>query len=389
VHLYYLATPPSAFDPIVEALGEHGLSRSTSDGPVARIVMEKPFGHDLESAVALQRVVEASFDEEQVFRIDHFLGKEAVQNLLALRFANAIFEPLWNRRYIESVQITVAESLGVGHRGGFYEQAGALRDMVQNHVMQVLALVAMEAPVTMDAEGIRDEKVKALRAVDILAAEDVPSEVIRARYEAGTINGDEVPGYRDELDVDPRSQTETFVAMRLHVDNWRWAGVPFYIRTGKRLAARVTEIALRFREVPHLPFASAQVEGLGRNTLILRIEPDEGIQLCFGAKVPGASFDLRSVAMDFRYRAGFAEQSPFAYERLLFDALTGDPTLFIRKDEVEQAWRIIAPMLDSWRDEAAILARYPAGSWGPSEADALLAGDGRAWRQPVAQGAEC
>jgi glucose-6-phosphate 1-dehydrogenase len=380
--LYYLATPPSAFAPIVGLLGAHGLSSPEGDDAFARIVIEKPFGHDLDSAIALQRDVEAAFDEAQVYRIDHFLAKEAVQNLLALRFSNAIFEPIWNRRYVDHVQITVAESLGVGQRGAFYEQAGALRDMVQNHVMQVLALVLMEPPVTMDAEGIRDEKVKALRAVEVLSGDAVADSVVRARYEAGHIDDEEVRGYREETDVDPRSQTETFVAARLMVDNWRWAGVPVYVRTGKRLAARVTEVSLHFRAAPHLPFAAGQVGGLRPNTLVLRIEPEEGITLDFGAKVPGPSFDLRSVAMSFRYRDGFAEESPSAYERLLYDALVGDPTLFIRRDEVEQAWRIVAPILDTWRDEAVILGRYPAGTWGPPEADRLLDRDGRSWRTP-------
>ena len=380
--LYYVATPPSAFAPIVAALGAHGLSSPGTEDSFVRIVIEKPFGHDLDSAIALQRDVEAAFDERQVYRIDHFLAKEAVQNLLALRFSNAIFEPIWNRRYVDHVQITVAESLGVGRRGAFYEQAGALRDMVQNHVMQVLALVLMEPPVTMDAEGIRDEKVKALRAVEVLSTDAVADSVVRARYESGRIGDQQVAGYREDADVDPRSQTETFVAARLMVDNWRWAGVPVYIRTGKRLAARVTEVSLHFRAAPHLPFAAGQVGGLRPNTLVLRIEPEEGITLDFGAKVPGPSFDLRSVAMSFRYRDGFAEESPSAYERLLYDALVGDATLFIRRDEVEQAWRIVAPILDVWRDEAVILGRYPAGTWGPREADRLLSRDGRAWRTP-------
>ena len=380
--LYYLATPPSAFAPIDRALGEQGLSTPARDDAFVRVVIEKPFGHDLDSAIALQADVEAAFDESQVYRIDHFLAKEAVQNLLALRFSNAVFEPIWNRRYVDHVQITVAESLGVGHRGAFYEQAGALRDMVQNHVMQVLALVLMEPPATMDAEGIRDEKVKALRAVDVLHADEVGSSVVRARYESGEIAGEEVPGYRDEADVDPRSQTETYVAMRLNVENWRWAGVPVYLRTGKRLAARMTEVSLHFRPAPHLPFATDQIGDFRPNTLVLRIEPDEGITLDFGAKVPGPSFDLRSVAMSFRYRDGFPEDLPNAYERLLYDALVGDATLFIRRDEVEQAWRIVGPVLETWHDEAVILGRYAAGTWGPAEADQLLERDGRTWRTP-------
>lgn len=384
--VYYLATPPAAFGPIIRALSEQGLNHPNRAHPnraaESRIVIEKPFGHDLESAAALQREVDEAFDEGQVYRIDHFLAKETVQNLLALRFANAIFEPVWNRRYVDHIQITVAESIGIGHRGAFYEQAGALRDMVQNHVMQLLSLILMEPPVTMDAEGIRDEKVKALRAVDVLSSDDVADSVVRARYESGVVFGEEVPGYREEADVDPRSQTETYVAIRLMVDNWRWAGVPVYVRTGKRMAAEVTEVSLHFRPAPHLPFAAAQVDELRPNTLVLRIGPDEGVSLWFGAKVPGASFDLRSVAMGFRYRDGFAEDPPNAYERLLHDALMGDPTLFIRSDEVEQAWRIVDPILETWRNEAVILGRYPAGTWGPSEAARMLERDGRAWRNP-------
>ncbi|MGD9797742.1 MAG: glucose-6-phosphate dehydrogenase, partial [Acidimicrobiia bacterium] len=380
--LYYLATPPSTFAMVIGRLGEHGLAEPGPGGSFARVVIEKPYGHDLASAVELDRVVHAVFDESQVYRIDHYLGKETVQNLLALRFANAVFEPIWNRRYVDSVQITVAESLGVGHRAGFYEQAGALRDIVQNHVMQVLALTVMEPPVRMDAQGIRDEKVKALRAVDVLTADEVATDVVRARYEHGVVDGEEVPGYREEKAVDPRSQTETYVAMRLRVDNWRWAGVPFYIRTGKRLPRRVTEVSLLFRAAPHLPFAPHQVTGLGPNALVLRIEPDEGITLCFAAKVPGEAFDVRTVAMDFSYRRAFGAEPPDAYQRLLGDALAGDPTLFIRSDEVHEAWRIVDPILETWRNEDVILGRYPAGTWGPKEADELLRRDGRDWRIP-------
>jgi glucose-6-phosphate 1-dehydrogenase len=378
--LYYLATPPTTFESVIARIGEHGLQHPGPGGTFARVVIEKPYGHDHGSAMALDACVHEVFAEEQVFRIDHYLGKETVQNLLALRFANAIFEPIWNRRYVDSVQITVAESLGVGHRAGFYEHAGALRDIVQNHVMQVLALTAMEPPVSMDASGIRDEKVKALRAVEILTPEQVATDVVRARYEQGEIDGERVVGYREEDGVDPRSQTETYVAMRLKVDNWRWAGVPFYVRTGKRLPQRVTEVSLQFRDAPHLPFAPQQAKGLGPNTLVLRIEPNEGITLCFGAKVPGEAFDIRSVAMDFTYRETFGGEPPEAYERLLSDAIAGDPTLFIRTDEVEQAWRIVAPMLDAWANEDVKLGRYPAGTWGPREADELLRRDGRRWR---------
>jgi glucose-6-phosphate 1-dehydrogenase len=382
--LYYLATPPTTFATIAAAIGEHNLNRPPKDKPDAfvRFVIEKPFGRDLESARELDRCLHDVFDETQIYRIDHYLGKETVQNILALRFANAIFEPLWNRRYIDHVQITVAESLGVGHRGGFYEQAGALRDIVQNHVMQVLAITLMEPPATMDSQGIRDEKVKALRAVDILSPDEVANEVVRAQYGAGWVEGEEVKAYRDEVDVSPTSTTETYVAMRLNVDNWRWAGVPFYIRTGKRLPKRVTEVALQFKGVPHLPFRQKQARHLGPNQLVLRIQPDEGITLRIGAKVPGQAFEVRSVSMDFLYGAAFAQETSDAYERLLLDALLGDPTLFIRTDEVEQAWRIVEPLLTAWGEGDAPLARYPAGAWGPKEADRLLDRDGRHWRNP-------
>ncbi|MDQ6910521.1 MAG: glucose-6-phosphate dehydrogenase [Actinomycetota bacterium] len=380
--LYYLATPPTTFEAIVTALGEAGLNRPVTDDAFVRIVIEKPFGHDQLTATGLDAVVHSVFDESQVYRIDHYLGKETVQNVLALRFANAIFEPVWNRRYVDHVQITVTESLGVGHRGGFYEQAGALRDIVQNHVMQVLALTLMEPPATFEAGGIRDEKVKALRAVDTYTPEQVTTDVVRAQYQRGWVEGDEVPGYREEDDVNPHSETETYVAMRLLVDNWRWAGVPFYVRTGKRLPKRVTEIAMQFKDVPHLPFAVSQAEGLDPDLLVLRIQPDEGITLRFGAKVPGQAFRVRSVSMDFFYGAAFLEETPEAYERLLLDALLGDPTLFIRSDEVEQAWRIVDPVLTAWEEDDVPLARYEAGSWGPREADMLLERDGRRWRRP-------
>ncbi|MHB8670606.1 MAG: glucose-6-phosphate dehydrogenase [Acidimicrobiales bacterium] len=380
--LYYLATPPTTFPAIIEALSAAGLTQPSRDGAFVRVIVEKPYGHDESSARRLDRVVHEAFDERQVYRIDHYLGKETVQNVLALRFANAIFEPIWNRRYVDHVQITVAESLGVGHRGSFYESAGALRDIVQNHVMQVLALTAMEPPATMDAKGIRDEKVKVLRAVELFNPERVASSVVRAQYQRGWVEGEEVPGYREEPDVDPHSQTETYVALRLCVDNWRWAGVPFYVRTGKRLPKRVTEVAMQFHRVPHLPFAISQVEGLSPDALVLRIQPDEGITLRFGAKVPGQAFRVRSVSMDFFYGAAFLEEAPEAYERLLLDALVGDPTLFIRTDEVEQAWRIADPVLAAWVDGVSPVARYDAGTWGPEEAVELIGRDGRQWRSP-------
>lgn len=380
--LYYLATPPSTFPLVVGHLGEAGLNRPGRDEAFVRVVIEKPFGRDLASAAELDDIVHSVFDEPQVYRIDHYLGKETVQNVLALRFANAIFEPVWNRRYVDHVQITVAESLGVGHRGSFYEMAGALRDIVQNHVMQVLALTLMEPPTTFDPDSIRDEKVKALRAVQPLTVDQVRTEIVRGQYGRGWVEGEEVAGYREEEGVHPHSLRETYVAMRLTVDNWRWAGVPFYVRTGKRLPKRVTEVAMEFKAVPHLPFAADQAHGLGPAALVLRIQPDEGITLRFGAKVPGQAFRVRSVSMDFFYGAAFLEEAPEAYERLLLDALVGDPTLFIRSDEVAQAWRICDPLLTAWEEHDVALARYEAGSWGPAEADHLLARDGRKWRRP-------
>jgi len=379
--LYYLATLPKVFGPVATALGEAGLAQPTRAGGFARLVVEKPFGRDLESAQALDATLHATFSEDQIYRIDHYLGKETVQNVLALRFANAIFEPIWNRRYVNHVQITVAESAGIGHRAGFYESAGALRDIVQNHVLQVLALTAMEPPASIDAGGIRDEKVKALRAVDILEPNEV-HDAVRAQYDAGWVEGREVPGYCQEEGVAADSQTETYVAMRLRVDNWRWAGVPFFVRTGKRLPKRVTEVAMEFHGVPHLPFAAGHTRGLRPNALVVRIQPDEGVSLRFGAKVPGQSFQVRTVSMDFSYGAAFLEETPDAYERLLLDALVGDPTLFIRTDEVEQAWRIVAPLQEAWADGHVPLQRYAAGSWGPKAADRLVERQGHTWRTP-------
>ncbi|MGH9207370.1 MAG: glucose-6-phosphate dehydrogenase, partial [Acidimicrobiales bacterium] len=324
----------------------------------------------------------SAFDEDQVYRIDHYMGKETVQNVLALRFANAIFEPIWNRRYVDHVQITVAENLGVEHRGGFYETAGALRDIVQNHVMQVISLTLMEPPASIDGDGIRDEKVKVLRSVEIMDHDDVLREVVRGQYQAGRIDGDKVVGYRQEDAVSPKSTTETFVAMRLNVDNWRWAGVPVYVRTGKRLPQRATEVTMQFKPVPHLPFAGKLSEDLGPNALVLRVQPDEGISLRFGAKVPGQQFRVRTVSMDFSYGETFLEETPDAYERLLHDAMIGDPMLFIRSDEVELAWRIVDPILEVWAAGDTPLEPYPAGSWGPAASGRLLERDGRRWWDP-------
>ncbi len=380
--IYYLATIPALFGEVASALGDHGCNAPGEGGSFARLVVEKPYGHDLESARALDEALHASFDESQIFRIDHYMGKETVQNLLALRFSNAIFEPIWNRRYVDNVQITVAEDLGVEHRGGFYEHAGALRDIVQNHLMQVLALTMMEPPATVDAQGIRDEKVKLLRAIMIPGPDGAVDTAVRAQYTAGAINGVDVPGYRQEEGVDPHSVTETYVAMQLTVDNWRWADVPVFIRTGKRLPKRATEVVLQFHRVPHLAFGGRLTRELHPNELVVRVQPDEGICISFGAKVPGEAFRVRSVAMNFSYASSFGGASADAYERLLHDAMIGDATLFIRTDEVEQAWRIVDPVLEAWNDGDVPLSHYPAGSWGPRESDLLLGRAGHRWRNP-------
>jgi len=379
---FYLATVPAVFEEVSDGLGAAGLNQPVHDDASVRLVIEKPFGRDLESARHLDAALHRTFTERQIYRIDHYLGKETVQNVLALRFANAIFEPLWNRSYIDHVQITVAESLGVEKRGGFYETAGALRDIVQNHVMQVLSLTLMEPPGSIDAQGIRDEKVKALRSVVIPTADQVRKDVVRAQYDSGWSEGAAVQAYRQEPDVDPNSQTETYVAMKLEVDNWRWAGVPIYIRTGKRLPKRLTEVALQFQSVPHLAFAADESRDLRPNTLVLRIQPDEGVALRFGAKVPGQAFNVRDVLMDMSYGSAFLEEAPDAYERLLLDAMVGDPTLFIRSDEVDQAWQIVDPLLEVWASKTAPLAGYAAGTWGPRQADQLIEADGRQWRTP-------
>src|SRR6201997_5476083 len=377
--LFYLAAGPDQFEPILKNLRAAGLNQ-TCKGSWARVIIEKPFGTDLASARELNRVVRNSFTEEQTYRIDHFLGKETAQNILVLRFANAIFAPLWNTHYIDHVQITAAETLGVGTRAGFYEQAGALRDMVQNHLLQLLCLVAMEPPTDLSADSIRDEKVKVVRSLRRWARNEIAAGVVRGQYTKGAIHGDPVAGYRQEENVNAKSQTETFVALRLFIDNWRWADVPIYMRVGKRLPKSATEISIHFKKAPAVLF-NKDLHDL--NVLVIRIQPDEGISLRIHAKVPGTSFHIEPVKMDFHYGTSFGRASPEAYERLLLDAMSGDATLFARRDEVEQAWVFIDVIERAWSQtkNAPELYFYPAGSWGPDEADELLARDGRGWRR--------
>jgi len=379
--LFYLATQPSAFGEIVAQLGRVGLDHERHDGGWRRVVIEKPIGHDLDSAVRLNREVGKVFRERQVYRIDHYLGKETVRNLLVFRFGNGIFEPIWNRRHIDHVQITVAEALGVEGRGSFYEETGASRDFLQNHLLQLLSLVAMEPPATFEAEALRDEKVKVIRAVAEPRGADVERTVVRGQYGPGWVAAKSVPGYRDEPEVDGSSETETYVAARLTIDDWRWSGVPFYLRTGKRLPKRATEIAIQFKQVPHRLFQDSATEP-DPNLLAIRIQPDEGIMLRFGAKIPGLGIDVRSVTMDFTYGSAFAVDSPDAYETLILDALLGDASLFTRADEVEEAWGIVDPIIAAWADAPAPdFPNYEAGSWGPEAADRLIEQDGRRWRR--------
>ena len=382
--LFYLAIPPTVYPTVIEQLGASGLA----DGPDRgwrRIVVEKPFGTDLDSARALNRLAHQHFDEDQVYRIDHYLGKETVQNLLVFRFGNGMFEPVWNRRYIDHVQITAAETVGVEHRAAYYEGAGALRDMVQNHLMQVLSLVAMEPPIAFTAESVRNRKMDALLSVQPLVSngEGKPpaaSHVVRAQYRAGWVNGGEVPGYRAEKGVAAGSAAETYAAVRVNLDNWRWAGVPFYIRTGKRLPKRTTEIAIQFRRPPLEIFRRASHTSVAPNLLIVNVQPDEGISLRFETKLPGTRMQVAPVMMNFRYGTTFGGEVPEAYETLLLDAMLGDPTLFARHDFVETSWALIEPVLDAWRAQPGDIPTYEAGEWGPVEADDMMARDGRRWR---------
>jgi len=379
--LFYLATPSSAFAEIVRGIGGAGLDHETAESGWRRIVIEKPFGRDLDTAMRLNREVGKVFRESQVYRIDHYLGKETVRNILIFRFGNLIFEPIWHRRYIDHVQITVAESIGVEGRGAFYEETGALRDIMQNHLLQLLTLVAMEPPASLEADALRDEKVKVLRAVRPITAESAGASVIRGQYGPGWVGAAEVLGYRQEPAVDPVSETETFVAARFEIDDWRWAGVPFYLRAGKRLPKRATEIAIQFKDVPQKLFTPVGADPEA-NMLVIRIQPDEGILLRFAAKAPGLGIDVRPVNMDFAYGSAFSVDSPDAYETLILDALLGDASLFTRADEVEAAWRIVDPIMESWVDAPEpALPNYAAGTWGPEAADELLTREGRRWRR--------
>ncbi|HEX4708801.1 MAG TPA: glucose-6-phosphate dehydrogenase [Candidatus Udaeobacter sp.] len=377
--LFYFAAAPDQFEPILKHLKAAGLNE-TCEGSWVRVIVEKPFGTDLASARELNRVIHNSFAEEQTYRIDHFLGKETAQNILVLRFANAIFSPLWNTHYIDHVQITAAETLGVGSRAGYYEGAGAMRDMVQNHLIQLLCLTAMEPPIDLTADSIRDEKVKVVRSLRRWSRGEIAANAVRAQYAKGAIHSEAVAGYRQEQNVNPNSQTDTFVALRLFIDNWRWADVPIYMRVGKRLPKSATEISIHFKKAPPVLF-NKDLHDL--NVLVIRIQPDEGISLRIHAKVPGTSFRIDPVKMDFHYGTSFGKASPEAYERLLLDAMSGDATLFARRDEVEEAWAFVDPIEEAWHGKQDVpeLFFYPAGSWGPEAADDLLARDGRAWRR--------
>jgi glucose-6-phosphate 1-dehydrogenase len=375
--IFYLSTAPSFFGLIAEQLGKAGLNQGKG---WTRVIVEKPFGHDLESARQLNHELAAVFHEDQVYRIDHYLGKETVQNLLVFRFANSIFEPLWNRQYIDHVQITNAEAIGVEGRGAYYEEAGVVRDMIQNHVFQVTSLIAMEPPANLSASGVRDEKFKAMQAVRPIPPDSVNEFAVRGQYGAGYVLGEKVPGYREEPGVNPESSTETFAALKLYFDNWRWAGVPFYIRSGKRLPKRVTEIAIQFKEVPHRLFTETD-EPLEPNVLVIRIQPNEGITLRFGAKLPGQAMRIRWVNMDFRYGSSFGVHTPEAYERLLLDCILGDSTLYARRDMVERGWEIVTPILEAWKKLPPDFPNYEAGTWGPKAALELIERDGRHWRR--------
>jgi glucose-6-phosphate 1-dehydrogenase len=378
--LFYLSAGPDQFPVILENLRKSGLNNA-KDGSWSRVIVEKPFGTDLATAIALNDMVDGSFHERDTFRIDHYLGKETAQNIMVLRFANAIFEQLWNARYVHHVQITASEPLGVEGRAGYYDKSGAMRDMVQNHLLQLLTLTAMEPPTDLTADAIRDEKVKVLRSLRKLSGSEVAQYVVRAQYAAGSVNGKDVVGYLDEANIPATSQTETYVALEAHIDNWRWAGVPFYIRVGKRLPKGATEIALHFKSVPPVLFRQTG-QAIDDNVLVIRIQPDEGVSLRMSSKLPGSSLRIEPVKMDFHYGTSFGKATPEAYERLLLDAMAGDATLFARRDEVEEAWKFVDAIRTAWDSgEGGPLVKYAAGSWGPDEADDLAQRSGASWRR--------
>ncbi|HWC77327.1 MAG TPA: glucose-6-phosphate dehydrogenase [Blastocatellia bacterium] len=379
--IFYLSVMPKLYGEAIRQLKAADLAQPKSGG-WTRIIIEKPFGHDLASAIELNRQVAEVFNEDQIYRIDHYLGKETVQNLLVFRFANGIFEPIWNRQYIDHVQLTNAESIGLEGRGAYYDTAGVVRDMIQNHVFQVLSLVAMEPPASPAANAVRDEKIKAMQAVRAIPVDRVDDFAVRGQYGPGSVGGKQVPGYRQEANVNPESATETYAALKLYFDNWRWAGVPFFIRSGKRLPKRVTEIAIQFKPAPHLLFSGLEQQQLEPNVLLIRIQPDEGITLRIGAKVPGQQTQIRWVNMDFRYGASFGVSSPEAYERLLLDCVLGDPSLYARRDMTERGWEIVMPLLEAWQNTKPSFPNYEAGTWGPQAADELIERDGARWRRP-------
>ena len=381
--LFYISTPPSVFEPIVENLGSSGMAEAHVHTKLAsKVIIEKPFGHDLESARHLNKTLNSVFEEPQVYRIDHYLGKETVQDLLVQRFANSIFEPMWNRQHVDCVQITVAEDLGVGSRGGYYDSSGALRDMIQNHTMQLVALTAMEPPVSLDAEAIRDEKVKVLRAIQPLELKTEGGDVVRGRYTSGLVKGKPVEGYMEAEGIPKDSITETYAALRLSINNWRWKGVPFYIRSGKRMARRASEIAIQFKRPPGILFSEGKKFDVGQNTMVIQIQPDEGVTLIMNSKIPGLETRTQPVKMHFRYATTFGSNTPEAYERLILDAMVGDSTLFIRGDETEASWKLVTPILEHWKECGAHgLEEYSAGSWGPLASERLLWEKGHQWRR--------
>ena len=380
--IFYLAIPPTSIAPACTGLQQAGLVHPVrKDLPFSRVIVEKPIGRDLQSAQVINETVGQVFDESQIYRIDHYLGKETVQNLMVLRFANAIFEPIWNHKYIDHVQITVSEAEGVGTRATYYEESGALRDMIQNHLLQLLCLVAMEPPYSLDPDVVRNVRMDVLRCLRPIVGKDVEDATVRAQYSAGTIHGTQVPGYRREACVRPESTVETYVALKLFVENWRWAGVPFYLRTGKALPKRASEVAVQFKDIPQILFNANPAQGLAPNVLTLRIQPEEGLSLRVISKVPGTRAQTHPVEMNFRYGDAFGSPSPEAYERLLLDVMVGDASLFMRRDAVEASWKWVTAILDGWKAQnAKWLPEYQAGSWGPVEADRLIAGDGRSWR---------